>query len=140
MGTVYTIRALSPERESANEKGAAGKPRLSSVLIRLFAGSVLRIAAFVGCGPGEGNRSSRLAYFETGEAAHRDVFPQLADLGGDKLCHRDGLIFDERLLVEADFLVELAHLAFHDLLDDLWRLASCGSLGAVNVFLALVSL
>src|ERR1700757_1708968 len=44
----------------------------------------------------------RLADLEAGEAAHGDVLAQLADLAGDELRDRDGLVLNERLLEQAD--------------------------------------
>src|SRR5215813_15519043 len=81
-----------------------------------------------------------LAYFETGEAANRDVLAQLADLCCNQLRDADGLLFDEGLIKQAHFLVELGHLAFDDLLHDWSRLAGCCSLRAVDFLLALIVL
>ena len=44
---------------------------------------------------------------EAGEAAHHNVFSQLADLLCDQLRNGHGLLLDERLLQQADFLIEL---------------------------------
>ena len=48
-----------------------------------------------------------------------------------------GLLLDEGLLEQAELFVELAELAFEHLLDDVGGLAGGGSLGAVDVLLAL---
>ena len=50
-----------------------------------------------------------------------DVLAELADLGRDQLLDGLRLLLDERLLEQADLLVELAHLAFEHLLDHCWR-------------------
>src|ERR1700758_223731 len=55
---------------------------------------------------------ARLTHLEPGETPHRDVLAQLAYLGRNQLRDRDRLILDKRLLVKADFFVELAHLTF----------------------------
>src|ERR1700690_222864 len=81
-----------------------------------------------------------LAYFpdlETSEAADCDVLAQLANFAGYKMPDADGLVADKRLLEQAYFLVELAHLAFHDLFYNLGRLARSGGLGAINVLFTL---
>src|SRR5436305_15246188 len=85
---------------------------------------------------GDSDGLAAFAYFEPGEAAHADVLTQLADFRRDELAHRDGLVLDERLVQQADFLVELSHLAFHDLLHDCGRLAGSSGLRAVDVLLA----
>ena len=66
----------------------------------------------LGYGPGW------VAYFEAGESADRDVLAELADLRGDEVLDGLALFLDEGLLEQADFFVELGHLAFDDLLDD----------------------
>src|SRR5271157_3749778 len=76
-----------------------------------------------------------VAHLEAGKALDRDVLAELADDGRDELRHGHGLVLDEGLLIQADLLVELAHLAFDDLLDHRSRLAGLGSLGAVDVLL-----
>ena len=63
--------------------------------------------------------------------------PSLPILAGDQLRDGHGLVLDEGLLVEADLLVELAHLAFDDLLDHVGGLAGGGGLRAVDVLLLL---
>src|SRR5271157_6541187 len=45
------------------------------------------------------------AHLEAGEAAHGDIFAQLADLLSDQLLDADGLVLDEGLLQQADLLV-----------------------------------
>ncbi len=76
------------------------------------------------------------SYFEAGEATDADVFAQLGDLGCDEL--RDGLrgFLDEGLVEQADFLVELRHLAFEDLADDGFGLALHGGLGEEDFLFA----
>src|SRR5271155_3680642 len=85
----------------------------------------------------DGDGLAGVADFEAGEAADRDILPQFANFGGDELRDADGLVFDKGLLVEADFFIELAHLAFDDFLDDLGRLTGRGCLRTINIFLAL---
>ena len=77
----------------------------------------------------DGDGLAGIADLEAGEAAHRDVLAQLADLGGDQLRDADRLVLDEGLLQQADLLVELGHLAFDDLLHDVRRLARWQSPG-----------
>src|SRR6202000_934659 len=71
------------------------------------------------------------------EAADGDVLTELAYLLRNQLLNADGLFLDEGLLEEADFFVELGHLSTNGLLDDRGRLAGSGSLGAVDLLLAL---
>src|SRR5579863_4838382 len=52
---------------------------------------------------------SRIADLEARKAAYADVFPQLANFRRNELRNRHGLVLDERLLQQADFLVELLH-------------------------------
>src|SRR3984885_15485762 len=59
-----------------------------------------------------GDSLTRIAHFEASEAAHRDVFAELANLGGNQLSNGDRLVLNEGLLQQADFFVKLAHLAF----------------------------
>ena len=63
--------------------------------------------------------------------------PSLATLVA--MSWRDGLrlLLDEGLVEQADLFVELGHLAFEHLLDDVGGLAGGGGLGAVDVLLAL---
>ena len=63
--------------------------------------------------------------------------PSLATFCAMSCADGQRLLLDEGLLEQADFLVELAHLAFEHLLDDVGGLAGGGSLGAVDVLLAL---
>src|SRR5882757_7787476 len=91
------------------------------------------VCGLLGCG----DCPVGVAYLEAGEAAHGDVFAELADLLRDELRDGHGLLLDEGLIEQTDLFVELAHLAFHDLLDYWRRLAGCGGLGAVDLLLAL---
>src|SRR5271157_2644939 len=81
-----------------------------------------------------------VAHLEAGKALDRDVLAQLADDGRNELRHGHGLVLDEGLLVEADLLVELRHLAFHDLLDHRCGLAGLRRLRAVDILFLLVGL
>ena len=85
---------------------------------------------------GNGDGLARIAYFESGKAADGDVLTQLADLGGDQLRDRDGLVFDEGLLEQAHFLVELFHLAGDHLLRDVRGLPLAIAWARVDVLLA----
>src|SRR5271157_2544668 len=78
-----------------------------------------------------------VAHLEAGKALDRDVLAELADDGRDELRHGHGLVLDEGLLIQADLLVELAHLAFDDLLDHRSRFARLGSLRAIDVLFLL---
>src|ERR1700730_1353348 len=84
-----------------------------------------------------GDGLARIADFEAHEAAHSDVLAQFADLGCNQLRDADRLVLDEGLLEQADLFIELAHLAFDDLFNDLGRLASGRGLRAIDVLLAL---
>src|SRR5689334_11368651 len=96
----------------------------------------LHLSVFAGL-LGGGNGPIGIAYLEAGEAADGDVLAEFADLLRDELRDGDGLLLDEGLVQQADLLVELAHLAFDDLLDD-WRgLAGCRGLGAIDFLFAL---
>src|SRR6266571_476037 len=55
---------------------------------------------------------------EAREPLDPDVLPRPGDDGVDQLPDRHVRVAHERLLHEAEFLVELLHLAVHDLLDD----------------------
>src|SRR5258706_4711902 len=122
---VGMIWGLSTVRSSAIGLLAdSWRPKASLLFFRFHRGS-------------EGHCSIGIAHFEAGEAAHADILTQLADLGGDKLRDGSGLVLDERLFTETNFLVDLRHLAFHNLLDHIRRLAGSSCLGAINVLLAL---
>src|SRR5512146_1128586 len=86
----------------------------------------------------DGDGFADVADLEAGEAADGDVLAELADYAGDELLDGDRLFLDERLLVQADFLVKLRHLAFEHLLDDVGGLAGCCSLGAIDLLLLFV--
>src|SRR5262252_2903357 len=88
----------------------------------------------------DGDSLAYVAHLEAGITLNRDVLAQLADDTGDQLRDGNGLVFDEGLLIEADFLVELAHFAFDNLLHHLSRLARGRCLRAVDVLLFLESL
>ena len=57
---------------------------------------------------GDGNGLACVADLEAREATDRDVLAQLTDLGCDELSDADGLVLDERLFEQTDFLVELS--------------------------------
>ena len=109
-----------------------GFGRETSETLAVEVGSLLRgrgrgFATLVGLLRGEGHRHTGLANLKAREAAHGDVLAQLADFGRYQLADADGLIFDERLLEQADFLVELFHLTGDHLLGDvLWLAAGHG--------------
>src|SRR5215469_8401838 len=69
------------------------------------AGSLLCLRILLGFADGDG--LADIADLETGEAADRDVFAQLADLAGDQLMHGDARLFHERLIEQAHLFVEL---------------------------------
>src|SRR5438552_2856985 len=81
---------------------------------------------------GDSDRLAAFADLESGEAPHRDVFLQRADLRADQLSDRNRLVFDEGLVKQANFLVELGHLAFHNLFDHRRGLACCRSLRTID--------
>src|SRR3954452_11112469 len=83
----------------------------------------------------DGDGLADVTDLEAREALHGDVLAQLADLRGDELADGDGLFLDEGLLVKADLLVELAHLALDDLLDHVRRLAGLERLVLVDILL-----
>jgi hypothetical protein len=89
---------------------------------------------------GDSDRLASLTHFEARKPANRNIFAQLTDLSGDELTNADGLVADEGLLEQANFFVELAHLAFNNLLDHLWRFPGGGSLRTIDVLFALESL
>ena len=96
--------------------------------------SLLRRARHV-LGPHLRDRPGGVADLEAREAAHGDILTQLADLLRNHVTNGDGLFLDERLLQEADLLVELRHLAFDDLCDHGRGLAGFRRLGAVDLLL-----
>src|SRR5581483_4899430 len=67
---------------------------------------------------------ARITHLEACEAAHGDVLAELTDLRRNQLSDRNGLVLDERLLEQADFLVKLFHLAVDHLLGDVLRLTA----------------
>src|SRR5207245_11705001 len=93
----------------------------------------LRLLGFPFTRLGDPHRLAHVPHFETCETAYREVLAQLANSGRDELRNADRLIFNEGLLVQANFFIKLAHLAFNNLLDHLWGLASGGSLAAIDV-------
>src|SRR5437016_2895051 len=60
-----------------------------------------------------------IANLEAHEARNRDIFAQLRDLCFYQVLDGGGVFLDERLLIQADFLVVLVHAAFDDLVDHL---------------------
>src|ERR1017187_6886373 len=64
---------------------------------------------------------SSVADLETRKTGHRDVLAELRDLRLDELFDGDGVVFHERLIVQADLFVELRHAAFHDFGRDVCR-------------------
>src|SRR5437868_14628344 len=59
---------------------------------------------------GDSDGLAGIADFKAGEAAHRDVFAQLADFRGNQLDDRDGLLLAEGLIEQANFLVALGNV------------------------------
>src|SRR5579864_6355708 len=84
----------------------------------------LRLLRFRLCRLGDRDGLARVPNLEPRKTPHGDVLAQLADLGRDQLRDRDGLILDERLFEQADFLIELLHLAGNHFLRDVRRLAA----------------
>src|SRR5258707_12778299 len=80
---------------SQTKKGTFRRPQLLSFLFRLR----------------DRDGLANVANFEAGEAPDRNILTQLANLCSDQLRDRLRLFLDERLLVEANLLVELCHLA-----------------------------
>src|ERR1700747_3773210 len=87
----------------------------------LLANRCCGFVAAVGFRIGERHGHTRLAHLEAGETAYGDILSQLADLRCDQLADADGLVLDEGLLEQADFLVELFHLAGHNLFRNVRR-------------------
>src|SRR5579872_895934 len=88
------------------------------------------------CRLGDRDSLARVAHLEAREAAHSDVLAEFADLRRDELPDRDSLVLDERLLEQADFLIELLHLAIDHLLGNVSRLATGNRLRDRNFLLA----
>src|ERR1700693_4795989 len=65
----------------------------------------------------------RLAYLEANEARDRNVLTKFCNRRFDQVADAGGVIADERLLVQADLFVELAHPPFHDLVHHFFWLA-----------------
>ena len=61
--------------------------------------------------------------------------PSLAIFGLDQIADGGGVVLDERLLVQTNFLVELGQPAFDDLVHHLLRLAFLQGAGALDVAL-----
>jgi hypothetical protein len=64
---------------------------------------------------------SRVAHLETRKTRDRDVLTQLADQARHNLTHGHSVVFDKRLLEEADFFVVFSHPAFDNLVEDFLR-------------------
>src|ERR1700733_5486395 len=127
------IAAPYPKRRR-NSKARPSKwngPCLLFLCVAVLRLSVVRCCLDGGDGP------VGVAYLEAGEAAHGDVLAELADLLRDELRNAHGLLLDEGLIEQADLFVELAHLAFDDLLDHGRGLAGGGGLRAIDLLLAL---
>src|SRR5580698_3994277 len=111
-GTNQIIRSLRSNIKKARHMPGLFKFTNSDCLrLRLFSGRL-----------GLRNGPVRIANLEAGKAADGDILTQLADLLRDQVLDRNRLLLDKRLIQQADFLVELAHLAFDDLLDHRSRL------------------
>src|SRR5712692_10259335 len=76
-----------------------------------------------------------LAEDEAREPLHPDVLPRLADHAADSILDRDVRIAHERLLHQAELLIELLHLAGDDLLDHRLRLPGGPRLLPVDLLL-----
>src|SRR6266498_287327 len=87
----------------------------------------------------DGDGLAGVADLESRKSPDGNVLAQFADLGRDQLRDRNSLVLDEGLLVEADLLVELGHLAFDHLLGNVCGLAAGDCLRAEDILLALVS-
>src|SRR5579871_5452481 len=107
--TALIPTAIIPPRATAGRRnlGLATKkaPRRAPELL-----------SFLLCRLGDGDGLARVTHLEPRKAPHGDVLTELADLRGDQLADRDGLVLDERLFEQANFLVELLHLAGDHLL------------------------
>src|SRR5436190_7331672 len=78
-----------------------------------------------------------IAHLEAHEARDHDILTQFRDLGLDQLIDSERVLLDKRLVVQADFLVELAQPPLNDLVDDLLGFAFGQRPGALYVFLFL---
>src|SRR5579864_1630505 len=85
----------------------------------------------------DGDGLASVADLKSCESPDGNVLAQLADLRRDELRNRNSLVLDEGLLVQADFLVELFHLASNHLLGDIRGLAAGHGLREIDVLLAL---
>src|SRR5215471_13766614 len=85
---------------------------------------------------GDGDGLAGVADLESREPLDRYVLAQLADLGRDELRDRTGLVLDEGLLVKANLLVELGHLALDHLLGDMLRLPARNRLRKIDFLFA----
>src|SRR5215469_12126727 len=112
-GSAPTFASTLAPYSTTSKKGA---PRGA---LELFAFGLRRL--------GDCDGLAGVTHLEPGKPPDGDVLAQLPDLRRDQLSDRDGLIFDERLLGQAHFLVELLHLARNhflgvELLETLHRL------------------
>src|SRR5271169_475022 len=95
-GPFASLRMTGKWNLNRNKKGApAGRPEL-------FAFRLCRLR--------NSNSLAHVTHLEAGKPPYCDVLAQLADLGGDQLRDRNGLVLDEGLLQQADFFIELLHL------------------------------
>src|ERR1700679_1119204 len=95
------------------------------------------LLGFLFCRFGDRDSLARIANLKARAAPHADVLAQLADLRRNQLRDRDSLVLDERLLQQANFLVELFHLSRHHLLRNVLRLTGSDSLRDIDFLLAI---
>src|SRR2546426_6000876 len=126
----------------------AGPASASPLILRSTRRYVGAAAVATAGGSGSGLASSggllvvrtpleRFPELEAGEAAHRDVDAEPHDRLFDDLLDGPIALLDERLLEEADVLVEALDLPFDDALDDLLGLAGLPGLREVDLALGL---
>src|SRR5215211_9262339 len=83
----------------------------------------LRSGGLLGVRGGYALRPQCFAHGIAGETADHHVLAQLGDLGCDQFADRLIRVLDEPLLEQANRAVELVQLTFHDLREDVLRLA-----------------
>src|SRR5258708_28579364 len=69
------------------------------------------------------NSLTRIAHLKARKAPHADILTELANLRRDELRNRHGRVLDERLLQQANLLVELFHHASDHFLGNMLWLA-----------------
>src|SRR5208282_3960420 len=122
-------------------QGEAGRPRHSSRGMRAAAAG--RAASrgdrrdLVRAGRGDIGGRGVLADLEARKTAHADVFPDLGDGLLDQVADGDLFVLDKVLLVEAALRKKLFELAFHDAVEQIFRLAGGACLLEVILALAL---